>query len=132
MKIRLQLLSMLCLISLGISCIQIFEPGPATFVKSIENSSNNKQAIMFIKGGNATSADSYQISIKSTDEKLGAVEVGNTFTCDGDHGKAFPDSNSIKMQWLTNTNLQITYDKNIRTFVKEKKVDGIDVVYKTY
>jgi hypothetical protein len=45
-------------------CFQIFGPGPATFIKKSINPSKTTQAILFWKGGNATSGNSLQVSVK--------------------------------------------------------------------
>lgn len=110
-------------------CFQLFEPGPATFVKKTYNPSKTKQAILFIKGGNATESDSWQVSIKNADDELDKTEVGNTFTTDGNHGKIVLDSTSISFTWKTDNSLLITYDKRLRTFTQITNIDGVGVSY---
>lgn len=112
--------------------MDLIPPGPATLVISVSNPAKTKQAILFIKGGDATSDDSYQISVKAAGDKLDEVEVGNAFTCDDNHGAARADSNTIKLTWLTNDKLQIKYEKHVRTFIQEKEVEGIKVSYLIY
>ncbi|AMR34244.1 hypothetical protein A0256_23720 [Mucilaginibacter sp. PAMC 26640] len=71
------------------------------------NPAKTKQAILFLKGGNATADDSLQISIKDADDSLDETEVGNTFTTDSDHGKAFLNATAISLRWKDNTHLVI-------------------------
>jgi len=126
-KVHIGLLFVISLIFC--SCFQLFEPGPATFVKKTYNPSKTKQAILFIKGGNATESDSWQVSIKNADDELDKTEAGNTFTTDGDHGKIVPDSTSISFTWKTDHSLLITYDKRLRTFTQVTNIDGVSVSY---
>ncbi len=107
----------------------MFDPGTATKIKAVNNSVKTKQVILFIKGGNATEADSYQVSVKNTGDNLDSHEVGNAFTVDGDHGKTILNSASINFRWSAPDKLTIAYDKKLRTFIQESKVDGVDITY---
>lgn len=110
-------------------CFSIFEPGSATYIKKFKNLSGTKQAILFLKYGNATAGNSLQVSIKNVKDDLEKTEVGNTFTVDNDHGKAHLGSSSINFKWLNDKQLTITYDKKFRTFIMENNVDGVEVIY---
>ena len=57
-------------------------------------------------------------------------EVGNTFTADSDHNATKQDSSSINFIWLTNDSLKIEYDRNLRIFIKETKVEDVTILYK--
>jgi len=110
-------------------CFQLFDSGSATTINVVFNPSKTKQAIVFIKGGNATEPDSYQVSIKDADDDLGETEVGNTFTVDSNHGTASLNSASITLKWVSDNDLNISYDKKLRTFIQMKVVNRVIVVY---
>lgn len=124
---------MLSLIALVFSgCFQLFGPGPSTAILTVFNPAKNQQAILFLKGGNATSGDSVQISIKDGDEILGDTEVGNIFTADNAHVGIALDTNAIKLKWLNNNKLEIDYNKKLRTFIKVDKYNNNLILYKTF
>jgi hypothetical protein len=110
-------------------CFQMFGPGPATKIKAVYNPTKTMQAILFVKGGNATETDSYQVSVKSSNDVLDSVEVGNAFTVDDNHGKTRLNVNSINFKWITPKQLVIDYDKNLRTFFQVNDVSGITIKY---
>ncbi len=83
----------------------------------------------FIKESWATVSDSYQVTIMDYNNKFDKRKVGNTFTVDTDHNKAPLDSTSINFNWLSNDTLQIDYDKRLRTFIQEKNVQGVTIIY---
>lgn len=114
------------------SCFQLFDPGPATLIKTVLNRSKKKQAILFLKGGNATEDDSMQVSVMDANYKLSGTEVGNTFTTDSNHGLGRTDPNAIRLVWLDDDTLEIDYDKNLRTFIQLNKINHVTVVYKTF
>ena len=113
-------------------CFQLIEAGPATVLKEFSNSDKSKKAVLFIKGGNATSADSFQISILNKGENLGETAIGNTFTCDNDYGKAHTDLTTIKIIWLETNKLKIFYEKHIRTFTRVNEINDVYVFYQAY
>ena len=47
-----------------------------------------------------------------------------------DHGKTWLNSTSINFTWRSNDTLQIDYDKKLRTFIQEKNVDDITIIFK--
>lgn len=113
-------------------CFQIFGPGPATFIKKSINPSKTTQAILFWKGGNATSGNSLQVSVKDAGDDLDKEEVGNVFTVDDDHGKAGLNPNAIRLIWISDTQLNIEYDINLRTFIQVKRFNDDTIVYRTF
>ncbi|WDF75319.1 hypothetical protein PQ469_15620 [Mucilaginibacter sp. KACC 22773] len=113
-------------------CFQIFGPGPATFVKKSINPSKTTQAILFWKGGNATSGNSLQVSVKDAGDDLDKEEMGNIFTVDNDHGKAWLNPNAIRLIWTSDRQLNIEYDVNLRTFIQVKRFNDDTIVYRTF
>ena len=117
----------LCLFVLACS---LLGSGTNTFIKQKANASKTIKAILFLKEGGATVPISYQVSVIPYNNSLDNDDPGNVFTVDTDHGKTYLDSGSINFTWLSNTILQIDYDKKLRTFIMEQKVDDISVEYK--
>jgi hypothetical protein len=130
MNFRIKPLSIFFLTALFSSCFQLFDSGPNTLIKKVFNSSKGKQAILFLKGGNATSNNSLQVSIKNSVDDLDKTEVGNTFTADANHGNTSLDSNAVTFTWLTDTKLQVNYKTSLRTFIQLTNVNGVDILYK--
>lgn len=129
MKSTRYFLVILMFSALFISCFHLFDGGPTTTINAVFNPSKTKQAILFIKGGNATESDSYQVSIKDADDNLGKTEVGNTFIVDSNHGTTPLNSASITLKWVSDNDLNISYDKKLRTFIQMKVVSGVIVIY---
>jgi hypothetical protein len=113
-------------------CFQIFGPGPAAFIKKSINPSKTTQAILFWKGGNATSGNSLQVSVKDAGDDLDKEEVGNIFTVDDDHGKAWLNPNAIRLIWISDRQLKIEYDINLRTFIQVKRFNNDTIIYRTF
>jgi hypothetical protein len=112
------------------SCFSLGDDtGINTFIKETSNDRHNKKAILFLKEA-SLSSDSYQVTVCDNDHKLDKGEVGNTFTVDTNYDSTFLDKKSINFIWLSNDTLQIDYDKKLRTFIQEKKADGITIIYK--
>lgn len=109
------------------SCFSLTDSGINTVLKEFSNQQHNKNAILFLK---EAGADSFQVTVADNDYKLDYSEVGNTFTCDDNHGETRLNSNSINCTWLSNDTLQIDFDKKLQTFIKNEKVEGVTVVYK--
>ena len=104
--------------------------GTNTFVKESSNKIRDKKAVLFLRQAGATVGDSYQVSIMDNNDEFDKSEVGNTFTVDTNHGETWLNSNSISFIWLRNDTLQIEYDKKLRTFVQERIVNGVYILYK--
>ena len=104
--------------------------GSDTVIKQSINERRDKKAILFLREAGATVSDSYQVTVMDYGNKFDTTEVGNTFTVDTDHGKTWLDSASINFTWRSNDTLQIDYDKKLRTFIQEKKEDGVTIIYK--
>ena len=127
LKLLIILFLSLCLSS----CFEFFD-GPSTFIKERYNPQHTKKAILFLKGGNATMDNSLQVSVVDYEYTLGNHEVGNTFTVDSDHNLADLNSTSINLIWLTNETLEIGYDIRLRTFIQNKSVNGVTIVYESW
>ena len=100
-----------------------------TVIKEIPNPNHNKKAILFMKESGATVGDSYQLTISDFEYPLKKTEVGNTFTVDENHGSSRLDSSSVVILWLSNDSLKVSYDKNLRTFIQESNVNGVNIFY---
>jgi hypothetical protein len=112
------------------SCSSLNDTGTNTFIKESSNKQHDKKAILFLKEAVATVADSYQVTVCGNNHTLGRGEVGNTFTVDTNHGETFLDTASINFIWFGNDTLQIDYDKKLRAFIQERKVDDVTIDYK--
>jgi len=114
-----------------ISCYNLdLGTGKSILVKEHPNQTKTKKAVLLENSGNATVDNSLQVSILHYDSKVSDKEQGNTFTVDRDHGKTTLTATSIGFNWISEDTLQIDYDSTFRTFVKNKEVDGVKVLYK--
>ena len=113
------------------SCFQIFDEPKTSLVISLQNPGKTKKGVVFQSSGNATVGLSLHVSILSFESKSLGSEVGNTFIVDGNHGATRLDSSSINLKWISNDNLQIKYDKKLRSFLKNSKVNGVKIIYVT-
>jgi hypothetical protein len=111
------------------SCFQIFDSGPNKILKESYNREQSKKAILFLKGGNATTDNSLQVTISDYDYELDKTEVGNTLTTDTDHNKTNLDSASVNFKWISNDTILLDYDKNLRIFLRNEIVNGVYVKY---
>jgi hypothetical protein len=105
--------------------------GSDTIIKQSSNPRQDKKVILFLREAGATVPDSYQVTVMDFGDKFDKTSVGNIFTVDTDHGKTWLDSTSINFNWLSNDTLQIDYNKKLRTFIQEKSIDGVIIIYKT-
>lgn len=113
------------------SCLSnALSDGSDTIIKESSNARHDKKAILFSREAGATVPDSYQVSVMNYNKKFDTTEVGNAFTFDSNHGLTRLDSASANFTWIADDSLQIDYDKNLRTFIKETKVHGVNILYK--
>jgi hypothetical protein len=113
-----------------VSCFSLGgDTGINIFVKESSNERHDKKAILFLKEA-SLSSDSYQVMVCNNNHKLGKGEVGNVFTVDTNYDSTFLDKKSINFTWLSNDTLQIDYDKKLRTFIQEKNIDEVTIIYK--
>ena len=133
MRHNLKLIPTIFILALTFSLTSCFslgdDTGINTFIKETSNDRHNKKAILFLKEA-SLSSDSYQVTVCDNNHKLDKGEVGNTFTVDTNYDSTFLDKKSINFIWLGNDTLQIDYDKKLRTFIQEKKVDDVTIIYK--
>jgi hypothetical protein len=85
---------------------------------------NGIKAIVFYKSGDATTPDSYQVSLLNDNEQFSQKNKANTFSCK-DNGKA-----TVSVKWISKDSLMIEYIKSARTYIKESKVNGVNLLYK--
>lgn len=108
----------LCLILLS-SC-NILESGENKILTEVYNGKQSKKAILFLKGGNATTDNSLQIKLAGYVYQLEAEDVGNVLRSDSNYGKVELDSSAISVAWQDDT-LVIVLDKELRTFTKMRR-----------
>lgn len=126
----LKFISGLLIITLSLSsCFQLFDEPKTFLIKELQNPSKTKKAVLLQSNGDATVDLSLQVSIFNSDYKLSGKELGNVFTVDRNHGATGIDSSSINLKWVSDDTLQIEYDKKLRTFIQEKIVDGVNIIY---
>ncbi len=83
---------MIIWIGLSIDSCTILDSGENRVISEIYNKQKNKKVILFIKGGNATVDNSFQLMISKADYKLNNKDVGNVFVVDSNHNNAVIDS----------------------------------------
>jgi len=101
-----------------------------TLVKASPNYAKTKKAVLLQNDGDATVDLSFQVSVLDYETKLSGTELGNTFTVDRNHGATGLDSASIEFNWLSDDTLQIDFDQMLRTFIQQKRVNGVAIIYK--
>jgi hypothetical protein len=104
------------------SCTSFFNEKPI-ILKEINNNAKTKKAILFLKGGNAVTNDSFHVTVFPSDEKIGDDEIGNVLTAE-------VRVDSIQLKWMDNDNLEISLPKGTKTFKKETIIEGIKLTYK--
>ena len=130
MKKIIGLLSIFTLITVISSCFSILGDGSNALIKESANNKHSKKAVLFLREAGATVANSYQVSITDYKTEFDTVAVGNVFTVDDDHGKVNLDPKAINFSWISDDTIEINYNKNLRTFIQEKNIDGVTIVYK--
>jgi len=131
MKISVGLLSIFIFVSIVSSCFSLLGDGSNRLIKESANNKHTKKVILFLRRAGATIADSYQVSVTSYKTEFNTVATGNVFTVDADHGKATLNPSAINFDWISDDTVEIRYDKNLRTFIQKKAVDGVAVIYQT-
>jgi hypothetical protein len=124
------MLSILILASGISSCFSLLGDGSNTFVKESANTKHSKKVVLFLRQAGATVGDSYQVSVTDFKKQFDTLAVGNAFTVDDDHGKANLNPKAINFNWISDDTIEISYDKKLRTFIQEKNIDGVTIVYK--
>ena len=122
---------LLCILLFLSSCFDLIGPGSSKLISLFSSPSRKRKAVLFLKQS-SLSEDSQQISIIDENAILDSVAVGNIFTCDDNHGKVLIDSNTLRVDWITDDTLQIGYDKRIRPFYINKEFDGVIIRYRTF
>ena len=112
------------------SCFELLPVGECTFLKEASNKKNSKKAILCLRDGNATADRSLHVTVMESEDEPEEREFGNTFTVDSDHNATRQDASSIGFTWLSEDTLQIDYDRKLRVFIQEKRVNDVTIVYK--
>lgn len=114
------------------SCLyRAMSDGADQIITESYNGARSKKAILFLREAGATVADSYQVSVIDYDMPFDTTSVGNAFTADDNHGKADFSGGAIKLKWISDDTLKINYNKKLRTFIQQNKVDNVVIVYQT-
>lgn len=99
-------------------------------VAEVRSPDGRRAAVLFQRDCGATTGFSTQISIVAAGQVPRAA--GNVFVSDGDHGAAAAapwGGPWAEASWLEDGRLLVRYDARARTFTRESKVDGVDIVY---
>lgn len=105
-----------------VSCTSFFNEKPI-ILKEINNDNKTKKAILFLKGGNAVTNDSFHATILPSDENIDDEDMGNVLTAE-------LRVDSTQLKWINNYNLEISYPKATKIFKKEASIDDIKLIYK--
>ena len=114
---------------------------PAYFISPCENElvgehpspDGQYKAVLFVRDCGATTGFSTQVSLLRSDE-LVKNGSGNLFIADTDHGKIPSNLNGgleVRIGWKGSKDICIVHHKNARVFKAEKKVNGINVDYRS-
>jgi len=113
------------------SCISTtINDGSNTIIRQSANPNKSKKAILFLREAGATVANSYQVSVIDFNTDFDTSSTGNTFTVDTDHNtKLILRAEMINFKWISDDTLEIDYHPKLRTFIKNKVVDSIKIIY---
>ena len=112
-----------------LSGCNIFDSADNQILRQVYNRKESKNAILFLKEGNATLDNSLQIKLVDYDYELDSKDVGNVLTADSNFGETKLDSTTVTVNWQGNDTLVIKLNRNLRTYVKEHKVKGVAIIY---
>jgi hypothetical protein len=91
------------------------------------------KAVLFVRDCGATTGFSTQVSLLRSNAQL-KNGSGNLFIADTDHGK-IPSGQKggpeVRIVWEGSKDIYIVHHENARVFKAEKKVNGINVNYKS-
>src|SRR5262249_46373779 len=100
-------------------------------LQTIHSPDGKLKVVVFQRDCGATTGINTQISLLHINVRL-PEDGGNTFIADTDHGKApaglggGPDA---KLQWVSERELIVKYDRRARVFRSERLVEGVTVRY---
>lgn len=86
--------------------------------QKISSPNGEKVAYLFERSCGATTGFSPQLSVLDKNADF-QNEPGNTFRSDKD----------FSIEWIDEKNLKVIYDKSIKTFEMDKKVNGVRIKY---
>lgn len=92
---------------------------------------NTLRAVTYIRDCGATTDFSTQVSL-ITDIKDVQNKAGNVLIADANHGAAPTNDDGaldIKINWLSNNELEISYHEKARIFKQKEKVGAITIKY---
>ena len=100
-------------------------------ISQVQSPDGRQKAIVFQRDCGATTGFSTQVSILGNSESLPNAS-GNAFTADADHGKAVSGPNGgpiVLVRWLSNSEIEISYDSKARVFLKESSANSVKIRY---
>jgi hypothetical protein len=105
-----------------------------TVLAEYPSPNNQLKAVTFQRDCGATTGFSTQVSIIPSASALGN-DGGNIFSAGTNHGEAPSGQGGgpeVKVNWLSDTGIQIQHHKLVRTFLVEKNYEGVQVEYLTF
>ncbi len=86
-----------------------------------------KRLVMFQRDCGATTGLSTHVSVLSASTPL-PNKSGNLYVSDLNHGAA-PSGPAVKVAWVSNQSVVLTYHPMVRVFKSESEVDGVRASY---
>ena len=111
----------------------LFSPCKNELVAEHRSPNGKYKAVIFVRDCGATTGFSTQVSILRSNGQLKNGK-GNLFIADTDHGKIPSNpkgSLEVRIVWDGSKDINIFHHQNTRVFKAEKKVNGINVNYKS-
>ncbi len=101
-----------------------------------ETSPDGKHVVFtFERDYGATTGFSTQVSVLLARNDLTNDDGGNVFVCDTDHGEAPPGPGGgpdVKVEWMDERHLKISYHQRARVFLKRDVIEGTSITYVTF
>ncbi len=118
----------------AISNFSLFGECQNEIISQSNSPGNAVKYVVFQRGCGATTGFSTQVSLIKVGETL-KNESGNMFVADTNHGAA-PSSEyggpEVRLEWFSDTHLQIRHHQLARIFRSERAVNGVQIDYETF
>lgn len=95
-------------------------------IREVLSPDAKKMAVVFVRDCGATTRYSLHVSIVRASSKIGNGDGGNVFTADDDRTDAALD---VGVQWLSNTHVELAFDRRLRVFRNASKKGGVAIDY---
>lgn len=116
------------LFTVSLSCSS---PCQNEIISQVKSPNGRLKAVVFQRDCGATTGFSSQVSILGNSESLSNVS-GNAFTADTDRGKATSGPGGgpvVLVRWLSDNEIEISYDSRARVFSKESSANSVKIRY---